>query len=76
MFPVKVDGARILCRVSEEALQDYFGATTADTMVPIFIDNRKQIEEVALEKLRLGDLHEDFVGITTKDFAEPRLKPR
>jgi len=58
----------MMCRVSEEALQDYFEASTADTLVATFKRSRTVFEGIAQRKLIAGDYLENVVSITTKDF--------
>jgi len=69
-FPAQLGSSRMTCRVSEEALEDYFGATTTDTMVATFRTNRGTFEDIARRKLLAGEFAEGVVLITTKDFAK------
>jgi len=51
-IPTKVDGQWVHCEISEEALQDHFGASgDAQSWVDSFQNNRGVIEMVARKKL-------------------------
>lgn len=52
-FPVDVDGKRLRCLVSAEALQDHFDGVGAD-LVEVFEANRGSVELVAAEKIKAG----------------------
>lgn len=67
-FPAEVDGAPRRCLVSEEALQDHFGADGIDDrlLTEYFEANRGAIETVAADKIRNGAVGDVVLG--TKDF--------
>lgn len=67
-FPAVVDGERLICRASEEALEDYFGATGSDDVLPTFIGHRAKFERIAREKLMVEDFTEGAILISTDDF--------
>lgn len=65
-FPAEIDGQRVRCRITVEALQDYFGARGSnDGMLRAFDSYRYRIQEVARSKLEDGHTE---VLITTTDF--------
>ncbi|WP_329743297.1 DUF1488 domain-containing protein [Dyella sp. A6] len=67
IFPAEVDGAKVICKVSIEALQDYFSAG-ADGL-PAFKAHRAEFEEKAEQKIRSNQFQEDgTILITTMDF--------
>jgi hypothetical protein len=51
-FPALVDDAKAICEISEEALQDHFGATSniPTDLIMAFKSNRSTIEVVARRK--------------------------
>lgn len=53
-IPVLVDGQPVRCEISEEALQDHFGAATGNAadLVTAFMAARTRIEAMAEVKLR------------------------
>jgi len=58
-FPAYVDGKRILCLISGEALQDYFGASGRhEAMEEAFLRNRGLIESIAHALIETGRLEE------------------
>jgi DNA-directed RNA polymerase specialized sigma24 family protein len=67
-FPAVIDGSRILCRVSEEALEDFFGAKGYRDAIPVFVSNRSTFERIARDKIAVEDLKDGYVSITTDDF--------
>jgi hypothetical protein len=51
-IPVKVDGVATQCEISEEALQDHFGADhSSQSWVAAYEANRHAIQAVARKKL-------------------------
>lgn len=64
-FPVTVDGKRLTCRVSTEALQDHFRGDGPAT----FEANRSAIETVAETKIRAGVLENGQVVLRSSDFG-------
>lgn len=67
-FPAVVDGERVICRVSEEALEDYFGATGSDDAIPTFVANRTKFERIARDKLMVEEFTDGAILIRTDDF--------
>jgi len=56
----------VLCRISQEALQDYFGDGEPKS---IFDSNRSQIESRANVKHEMGQIESDgSILLTTRDF--------
>ncbi|WP_213295145.1 DUF1488 domain-containing protein [Paraburkholderia sacchari] len=55
-FPALVDGARVPCAISVEALEDHFGALSAgrDAWMQAFDAGRARIEAVARAHLELS----------------------
>lgn len=55
-FPAEVDGEKAMCEISEEALQDHFGATTAAVadLIGAFKSHRATIEDAARRKYAPG----------------------
>ena len=55
VFPALVDGERVPCAISVEALEDHFGAQSYDSSgwISAFDAGRPRIEEVAREHLRV-----------------------
>jgi len=68
-FSANVNGYPITCRISEEALEDYFGAAGVPTLVPVFNAFRPAIEAVARRKILHRNLQDGAVSITTDDFS-------
>lgn len=70
-FPARADGRRVLCLISGEALQDYFGANGHhESMEEAFLRNRRSIESVARSLIEGGRLDEsDKVLIRAVDVA-------
>lgn len=56
VFPALVDGARVPCAISVEALEDHFGAPSSDTegWRRAFDAGRPRIEAVAREHLLIS----------------------
>ncbi|MFM0060909.1 DUF1488 family protein [Paraburkholderia phytofirmans] len=48
-FPAEVDGARVQCAITAEALEDHFGAASLreDDLIAAFNSNRHPIEHAA-----------------------------
>lgn len=66
-FPAIVDGERIRCLVSQEALQDHFdGGILGADLVATFEANRKMIEGVARKKLESS--RDNPLILRTRDF--------
>lgn len=57
VFPALVDGARVPCAISVEALEDHFGAApaTRDAWMQAFDAGRAHIEAVARAHLELSN---------------------
>lgn len=57
VFPVLVDGARVRCAISVEALEDHFGAQSAgrEAWMQAFDAGRTRIEAVARAHLELSN---------------------
>jgi hypothetical protein len=57
VFAALVDGARVPCAISVEALEDHFGACppSRDTSMQAFDAGRTRIEEVARAHLELSN---------------------
>ncbi|MFC5428214.1 MAG: DUF1488 domain-containing protein [Paraburkholderia sp.] len=57
VFAALVDGARVPCAISVEALEDHFGALTAsrDASIEAFDAGRTRIEQVARAHLELSN---------------------
>jgi hypothetical protein len=55
-IPVLVDGQPARCEISEEALQDHFGAATGNgaDLVAAFLGGRARIEAVAEARLQVS----------------------
>lgn len=55
-FPAEVGGVKAICEISEEALQDHFGATTnsAADLIGAFKSHRATIEDGARRKYAPG----------------------
>ena len=52
-FPVMVDGQRVAMRISDEALQDHFGASgDAGSLINAYRSNSSTIDAKAIEKHR------------------------
>lgn len=69
-FLAEVDGSIVKCRISTEALEDYFGARGSnDAMLQAFGSYRHRIEEVAREMLEAGQTE---ILITTDDLRQAR----
>ena len=68
-FPADVDGGRVLCRISWEALTDHFdGDRGGDPVVPLRA-NRAAIEAKAETLMRVGRFEEDgSILLRTSDF--------
>jgi len=67
VFPADVDGKRFRCKVSIEALQDFFGAGSDG--LPAFQGHRAEFERIAEQKIRNGQVQNDgSILITTADF--------
>lgn len=67
VFPADVDGERVHCKVSIEALQDFFGA--GGNGLPTFQANRGEFERIAEQKIRTGQFgNNGSILITTADF--------
>jgi hypothetical protein len=55
VFPAHVDGMRVLCLISGEALQDHFDAGDRhESMEEAFLRNRKIIEDIARALIESG----------------------
>lgn len=52
-FPAEVDGARVQCAITAEALEDHFGAVSLreDDLIAAFNSNRHPIEHAARQLL-------------------------
>jgi hypothetical protein len=52
-FPAEVDGARVQCAITAEALEDHFGAASLreDDLITAFNANRRPIEHAARQLL-------------------------
>lgn len=67
-FPAKVDGKRIVCRVSREALDDHFEAK-ASGYEAAFLNNWARIKDVAQRKINRDDYSDDgSILVSTFDF--------
>jgi hypothetical protein len=57
VFPALVDGARVPCAISVEALEDHFGANAAvrEAWMEAFDAGRPRIEAVARAQLELSN---------------------
>jgi hypothetical protein len=57
VFAAVVDGARVPCSISVEALEDHFGALSAsrDASMQAFDAGRRRIEQVARTHLELSN---------------------
>ena len=58
-FKANVDGKPLACRVSEEALQDHFGAVGGVTLEQAFDSNRDRIERIAESMIAAGRVEPD-----------------
>jgi hypothetical protein len=68
-FPANVDGERMLCRISWEALTDHFGGDRGGDPVEPMRANRITIETKAEALIRAGHFEEDgSVLLRTSDF--------
>jgi len=67
-FVAEVEGVPVTCRMSEEALEDYFGANGVPTLIPTFNAFRVPIEAVARRKILFKDFQDGSISITTDDF--------
>lgn len=49
MFPASIDGKRVVCAITVEALEDHFGARSmrAEDAVQAFLHHRPRIEQAA-----------------------------
>jgi hypothetical protein len=64
VYPAIVNGKRIFCHISIEALSDHFGANLraddlAKTMTEMFVANRPKIEEVTAKKIQTNKFEPD-----------------
>jgi hypothetical protein len=52
-FPAEVDGIRVQCAITAEALEDHFGAASLreDDLIAAFDSNRHPIEQAARQML-------------------------
>ena len=66
-FRAEVGGTQMTCEISEEALQDHFGAISnaPSDLIAVFMTNRSAIEDVARRKYIPGA---DRWLIRTNDF--------
>ncbi len=70
-FPARTDSRRIVCLISGEALQDYFGASGRhEAMEEAFLRNRPSIESIARALIEGGRVDKsDKVLIRAVDVA-------
>ena len=68
IFPAIVDGNKLKCLVSREALEDHFGANGSNYEAK-FLENRLAIERVARNKIHHGEFQADGnILVSTLDF--------
>jgi hypothetical protein len=66
-FPADVDGMRVRCLVTQEALQEIDPSRAMESSVAQFEANKFQIQEIAEEKIREGKIESNVVLITQSD---------
>lgn len=67
-FPATINGKRIKCIVSSEALEDHFGARASDRETA-FLSSWEDIIRVARQKINAGDyLENGVILVSTFDF--------
>jgi hypothetical protein len=70
-FPAKVDGQKIVCRVSHEALMERCMATT-DSVLSTFRTNRATIKAIAAKMIEEGRVAGGELLICSADFGSRR----
>jgi hypothetical protein len=66
-FPADVDGQRIRCVITIEALQDLDPSNAMDTAENQYEFNKAQIQSIAEEKIRNGQIQNGQLLITDRD---------
>ncbi len=66
-FPADVDGNRIRCLVTREALQDINPSRATGSAETQFKTNRYQLQQFAEGKIRAGEVQNGKVVITSAD---------
>jgi hypothetical protein len=66
-FPADVDGQRIRCVITIEALQDLYPSNAMDTAETQYEFNKAQIQSIAEEKIRNGQIQNGQLLITDRD---------
>ena len=65
-FPAIVDGSEIICKVTQEALQDIVPENRTDSVEKQFSENRSTFEDIARSKIEDGN---SDIFITSSDIS-------
>jgi hypothetical protein len=66
-----VDGARVVCKISDEALQDHF--SNSGEPIEVFLESRSNIEAITERIImRLGKAPESPLMIYSRDIANSK----
>jgi len=66
-FPIDLDGERIICLVTTDALQDINPSSATDTTENQFNDNKYSFQSIAEEKIKNGEVNNGNIVIDGKD---------